>query len=346
MSAIYTQTVRFALIAFGCLVAAAQGETPKRGGLVLQFDDGWTSWRTLVAPHVQRVGGRATGFVNNQYLQVGRITLDDLMALQNEFGWEIGSHTYNHHNAIRYVQQHGLKPWADTQLARSLTELRAAGLKVDNLVFPFNAYSPEISRAALELGIGCYRRADTLALGPGRRADGSVPGTSIDLTRYLPLAVLKQWVDLAQERGQLLFLYGHRVLPDEAFAVGRVASVSPHELVAEADVALPQDEDVVLVPDMARRGLAGSVGSLSVAEGRRIRTPESGPDLTRLTAPGAQFLIGPAYGTRLSDFVGLLEYAAGRLHFYTVSEIVSGKHAAGVQAPAAPLKTGPERGSP
>jgi peptidoglycan/xylan/chitin deacetylase (PgdA/CDA1 family) len=309
----------------GVLTVSARSETPKRGGLVLQFDDGWTTWLTQVAPELARVGGRATVFVNNQYIHNGRITFDELRALQNEFNWEIGSHSYNHHNAVRYVQQHGLKAWTEEQLERSLSELREAGLKVGNFVFPFNVYSSELSRTVLEKGVGSYRRADALALATGRRADGSLPGTSFDLTRYLPLAVLKQWVDMAHDRGQMLFLYGHRVLPDEAFVVGRVVDVSAHELLVADEVTLPQDEEVVLVPDMTRRSTVGPVGSLSVVEGRRIRTPESGPDLTRLTAPGAPFLIGPSYGTRLSDFTNLIAYASERLNFYTVSEIVSGK---------------------
>ena len=339
-----TYVAKALLVVLGFQTAAAGSETPKAGGLVLQFDDGWASWRSFVAPELARVGGRATCFVNNQYICNGRISIDDLRALQNDFGWEIGSHAYNHLNAVRYVQQHGLKAWMDSQLERSLSELRAAGLKVNNFVFPFNAFSPEISRAVLDQGIGSYRRADVFALATGRRADGSLPGTSIDLTRYLPLEVLKQWVDLAHDRKQVLFLYGHRVLPDNAFVVGRVSEVSAHELVVEADVVLPQDEDVVLVPDIARRSSPGSVGHLTVAEGRRIRTLESGPDLTHLTAPGATFLIGSTYGTRLSDFAGLIGYAAGRLTFYTVSEIVSGRQEAAAPASGDPHTTGSERG--
>ncbi len=325
MSAVIKRRVLLAWVITGVWAAGAEGENARRGGLALQFDDGWTSWRTLIAPQLARVGGRATAFVNNQYIASGRISLDDLRTLQNEFGWEIGTHGYAHVNAIRYAQQKGVEAWTNEQLTRSLEELREGGLKVSNLVFPYNAYTPELAQASLAQGLGSYRRADVLALAPGRREDGSLPGTSIDLTRYLPLPVLKQWVDLAHERGQVLFLYGHRVLPDDAFAVGRVAAVTAHELVAEAEVALPVDEDIVLVPDIGRRGLAGPIGGLTVAEGRRIRAPDGSPDLTRLTAPGATFLIGPSYGTRLSDFIELIEYAARKLNFYTVSEIVAGK---------------------
>ncbi len=311
----------------------------RRGALALQFDDGWSSWRTLVAPQLARVGGRATGFVNNQYVANGRITLEDLRALQDGYGWEIGTHTYNHHHAVRFVQQHGLEVWCAEQLERSVAELRGAGLKVGQLVFPFNAYSPEIARAALGRGVGSYRRADTLALAAGRREDGSLPGTSIDLSRHLPLATLKQWVDLAHERDQVLFLYGHRVLPDEAFVTGRVVRVTARELVAEGLPAVPAGEDTVLVPDLARRGASVQLGAEVRFDGQTLRVPEGAPDLTRLTAPGATFLIGPAYGTRLSDFVALVDYAAARLNFYTVSEIVEGRHRAG-RPPV------PERGAP
>ncbi len=318
---------RLWLLALGLLAAGLQGEPVRRGGLVLQFDDGWSAWRTLVAPELARVNGRATGFVNNQYIQSGRITLDDLRSLQDEFGWEIGTHTFNHHNAIRQVQVHGMQAWMEPQVVRALDELRTAGLNVRNLVFPFNAYTPEIAGAVRAQGITSYRRADAFALAAGLRPDGSLPGTSFDLSRHVPLAILKQWVDMAHARGQLLLLYGHRILPDEAFATGRVVEVHAHALVAETDVVLPRDEAVVLVPDMVRRGMTASIGGLSVADdSRTIQAPDTSPDLTRLTAPGATFLIGPAYGTRLSDFVSLIHHAAERLVFYTVADIVAGRH--------------------
>ena len=319
--------LRLLMMTLAGLAMELRSEPVRRGGLVLQFDDGWSSWRTLIAPELARVNGRASVFVNNQHIHSGRISLEDLQVLQNDFGWEIGTHTYNHYNAIRHVQKQGLQAWMDTQLERSLSELRGAGLNVRNLVFPFNAFSPEITRAVLNHGIDSYRRADPLALATARRADGSLPGSSIDLTRHVPLALLKQWVDLAHARGQLLFLYGHRVLPDAAFVIGRVDEVHAHELVVDAAVVLPQDEDVVLVPDLDRRGTADSIGGLAVsADSRRILTPETSPDLTRLAASGSTFLIGPAYGTRLSDFVSLIDYAAERLTFYTVADIVAGRH--------------------
>ena len=70
-------------LALGCL-ASAGSVAERRGGLALQFDDGWHSWLTEVSPLVKAHGGVATGFVNNKYVVHGRITLDELRQLQNE----------------------------------------------------------------------------------------------------------------------------------------------------------------------------------------------------------------------------------------------------------------------
>ena len=50
------------LLAAGGLATAGFADE-RRGGLALQFDDGWHSWLTEVAPLLKEHGGRATGFV-------------------------------------------------------------------------------------------------------------------------------------------------------------------------------------------------------------------------------------------------------------------------------------------
>ena len=312
-----------AILAVATFLLSRADGSDLRGGLVLQFDDGWTEWRTELAPELARVGGRATGFVNNKYIANERITLDDLRALQNEFGWEIGSHTVNHHNAPRFVRQHGLDTWLRQEFDPSVDELRAAGLDVRSLVFPFNDSTPELAQAVLKK-VESFRRAHRLAIAAGPCEDGALPGTSIDSTRFTPVSVMKQWVDMAHRRNELLLLYGHRVLPDSAFVTGRVVRVSPQELTVDVDVVLQPGEEYALVPDMKRPTASADPVRVSVAEGRIIRV--DGGDLTRATAEGAEFLIGPSYGTRLSEFRELIEYAAGRLRFFTVSDVVDGKH--------------------
>ena len=303
-------------------LALAGVAAERRGGLVLQFDDGWHSWLTEVEPLLQAHGGVATGFVNNKYVVNGRITLDELRRLQDEYGWEIGSHTANHYNAPRYVQTKGLEAWLANELEPSLRLLREDGLRVNALVFPFNASSPEIAKAAMER-VSSFRRVDPLALADGVRPDGSLPGTSIDTTQYAPLDLVKKWIDMAQRRDSVLFLYGHRILPDSAFTTGRVVQVSATTVTLDRSVALEAGEDYVLVPDMERRQSLQNVFAVQGAEGATVTVPELVPGSV---AVGNQVLIGPSYGTRRSDFEELLRYAAERLHFYTIADIQAGKH--------------------
>ncbi len=302
--------------------ASAGWGAEKRGGLVLQFDDGWSSWATVIAPEVQKVGGVASCFVNNQNLRSGRITAEDLLTIQNTYGWEVGTHTWRHLNAPNFVRKNGLDRWMNDELLKSITELKAIGLNIRSLVFPFNAYNPKLTEAVSPL-VESYRRSERLALADGVNADKSIPGTAIDMAHYVPVDLLKKWIDMAAERKMLLLLYGHRILPDSSFATGTVVSVTSTTLTAEMDVTLPQGTDLVLVPDMSRRETTDYFNITSVT-GKVIEVDRA--DLTANTRLGAQFLIGEAYSTRLSDFRSLLEYAASKVNFYTLHDIASGKH--------------------
>lgn len=309
-----------ALVAGGGPGASAAEE--RRGGLALQFDDGWTAWLTETAPLIQKYGGTATGFVNDRYFLNGRITFEDLRRLQDEYGWEIGTHTANHQNAPRYVQNNGIDAWLANELDPSLARLREAGLRVEALAFPFNASTPEIARAALSR-IGSYRRVDPLALADGVRPDGSLPGTSIDTAQYAPVELVKKWIDLAHRRDLVLFLYGHRVLPDSAFTGGRVVAVSGNVVTLDRPVELAAGEEYVLVPCVFSRQAAQSQIPVTSAAGADVTVAELPPDGI---AVGSEVLVGPGYGTRQSDFEEILRYASERLHFYTIADVRAGRH--------------------
>lgn len=311
-----------AMLAVGLSCAGAVPGAEKQGGLVLQFDDGWSSWATLIAPELRKVGGKATGFVNNQNLRSGRITAEDLLTLQNTFDWEVGTHTWHHYNAPSFARKNGTARWVSEEFDRSLRELRALGLDVRSLVFPFNAFDRNLAAAVGPL-VESFRRADRLALANGISSDKSVAGTAIDMAHYVPVELLKQWVDMASGRKALLLLYGHRILPDSHFATGTVVSVTSTTLTAAVEVTLPQGTDLVLVPDDRRR-TAVDCFNITRTTGKVIEVDRA--DLTAATLPGAQFLIGEAYSMRLSDFRVLIDYAAARMTFYTLHDVAAGNH--------------------
>lgn len=169
--------------------------------------------------------------------------------------------------------------------------------------------------AALQF-VKSFRRRDRLAIARGRRNDGSIPSTSIDTTTLLCL--LKQWADWAQQRGELLFVYGHRELEDEVSVTGRIAGIEGPVLLAARELPpLRVGEEYTLVPDERKKALDSAPLSVKRVEGRNIYL---GVETSGVTSVGAEFLLGPSYGTRLSDFRDLMQYASRRLAFYTVSE--------------------------
>jgi len=289
----------------------------KKGGIVIAFDDGYPSWITIIAPELSSVGGLATGFVNNQRIKFGDISFDDLLLLQNKYGWEIGTHTYHHYNAPEYVQQKGLSSWIKNELEASVTELQAHGLKIYSVVFPYNAFTKELAVEVLKRHT-TFRHDDVYPIADSIGKDGSLPGTEFDIGFYVPIEHVFKWIDFAQKQDAFLFLYAHKVLPDEEFSTGIVTSLSTQTLFADKDISLPSKRDLCLVPDTRMRVYkAIKVESVS---GNVVKVFQG--DLSRMSRTGATFIVGPCYGMQRSYFRRIIEYAAERLSFYTVNEVL------------------------
>lgn len=289
------------------------------GGLVLSFDDGYPSWIKVIAPELSRVRGTATGFVNNMAIHNGRVSFEDLRLLQDKYGWEIGTHTFHHFDAPGYVQKKGLATWAKNELDASITELTAQGLKISSLAFPFNNYTPKLVKQVTSRLL-CFRRVDAVPFCKKIATDKSFPGRQSDLSTYVPFNILYKWIDSAQRRNVLLFLYGHKVLPEEKFVTGTVISVSGYTLVVKDPIPIGIKEQLCLVPDTSKM-LYKNLPIVAI-QGKKVKIGQG--DLGRLCRPGATFVIGPCYGMRVSDFRKLVEYASKRLTFYTFSQVAKG----------------------
>ena len=166
-----------------------------------------------------------------------------------------------------------------------------------------------------------YRHDELFALAPKINANKTIPGTGIDMAHYIPPALLMKWIDLAAQNDSFLFLYGHRILPDTSFATGTVVSVTATSLTAELPVPRPGGTDLILVPDITRRQVTTDYFRIQSVDGKTIQVDRA--DLSANTKPGAQFLVGEAYSTRLSDFRAMLEYAAARINFYTLHDVAA-----------------------
>ena len=305
-----------------CLAVTVLAADPvkKQGGLVLQFDDGSPTWLTTIAPQLKKVNGKATAFVNN--VNIGphrRLTFEDLLRLQDEFGWEIGSHTYHHYHTAQKIRSIGLQRWVAEELEGSVKDLRAAGLNIQTLVFPFNESVP-VAEAEVMARLRTFRRQIPLAITKGMSPDKTFPSSSIDLSNYVPLRQLKQWVDLAQTQNEIMFVFSHYVYPDSEFITGKVVAINGNTLITDRTLSITPSDQISLVPDTTR--LLRDRIHITAVNGNAVSTDE--PDLTKKTAPGATFVIGQGYSVQQSYFDEFVAYAAQRLNFYTVSDILSG----------------------
>ncbi|HSW64870.1 MAG TPA: polysaccharide deacetylase family protein [Dissulfurispiraceae bacterium] len=302
------------LTIIGMLSISAFAEQ-RHGIAAFSFDDGYPNWMTA-ANILKKHGGVATGYVNNYRIDRGDITAEMLRTLQDGYGWEIGTHTYGHANAEAFVLLYGREKWMQEELLLSLRGLAALGLKAHSLVFPYNKSTEQLRRDVLA-HVSSFRVNDERSIGAGIRPDGSFPGKALDVAAYIPLSQVLAWIDRVHREGSVLFLYGHQVLPDAEFQIGSVQSVDGGELTSTEPVKPFTDPYICLVPDM-EKGLRHGI-SIQKIEGNRILTAKA--DLSRLTAPGVRFMIGPCMGLRESDLEAIVTYAASRLEFRRMSDL-------------------------
>lgn len=298
----------------GLMSIPAVGEQ-KRGMCALSFDDGYPSWM-IIAEILKKKGGYATGYVNNYRLDRGDITAEQLRTLQDVYGWEIGSHTYSHANPEAFALLYGKDKWVQDELSRSVQALSAMGLRVRSMVFPYNKATAELQREVFSQGFS-FRANDQQAICAGVRADGSFSGRALDVGNYVPLSMVKKWIDDAYQTNGVLVLYGHQVLPDTEFRSGTVRSVAKTEMIAAEPISPLADPYICLVPDIEKPMHYGIF--IKKIEGNKVTISHG--DLSRFTAPGATFLIGPCMGMRASDFEAIVSYIAPRLEFRRISDI-------------------------
>lgn len=135
------------------------GRPLARGTAVLSFDDGWRDAVTVVAPLLQRLGVRATFYLNPGLWgaahhvvagDAGRLmTADEARALART-GMELGAHSMRHDD---------LRTLGDAELAADLAACRDAigeltGTPCRTLAYPFGAYDERVQRAAQTAGYG------------------------------------------------------------------------------------------------------------------------------------------------------------------------------------------------
>ncbi len=147
-----TVTVNFAL-------PSSADTAPAQAKVSFTFDDGAASSYTYAAPTLSKYGLSGTNFVTTGCVgmttvpnkcradnDVKYMTWTQVKALQNTYGWEIGSHTMTHPYLASYDASDGQpKPLTQSQvvneIAGSKTALTAQGINATAFASPYGDYN-------------------------------------------------------------------------------------------------------------------------------------------------------------------------------------------------------------
>jgi len=172
---------------------------------------------------------------NNSYF-----TWDEVVEVQDVYGWEIGSHTVNHLD---------LTQLDDTQLEYELTEskrlLEEKGARVYGLSVPLGRYDPRILRFASKHYLYC-RNSDQ---GHNSLVDGysDYHINMVTVRSTVPLDYYKAEIDKAVLDGTWLVLDFHRISSGQPVDP---LELSADDLIELAAYVRSKDIDVVTIEDM------------------------------------------------------------------------------------------------
>lgn len=100
----------------------------------------------------------------------GRASKEDLLELQNKYGWEMASHTYSNVNLTNLTEEE-----IEFELRESLYALRSMGFNTNNIVYPHGAHNKKVREIAAK-----YYRMGVRTIGGGLN---SVPITQYQMNR-------------------------------------------------------------------------------------------------------------------------------------------------------------------
>lgn len=174
----------------------------------ITFDDGFVSTYTNALPVLSVRNLPATVFITtglvgeNEYM-----TWDQILDLQNTYGWEIGNHTVTHAELPLLTL-----PQITDEINGAYNALISHGLNVTSFASPFGAYDSRVLQEALKyhsLHRGFFD-SDDLNSYPYQRGIIMVKSVETAVT----VDQVKAWVDQATNENKWLVLVFHEIQPN------------------------------------------------------------------------------------------------------------------------------------
>lgn len=156
------------------------------------------------------------GFVSDRSVYP-QISLANALALQNEYGYEIGSHSYDHKRLTEYETMEEVV----FQLTESKRSLTAMGLRISNFYIPFGNYTEAILDEAIKL----YRAVRTSDLGVNTPLNKRHMKTYWIDEGTMALEEAKGIVDTARTNGQFVIFSFHSMVASRAYMDNMVGAL-------------------------------------------------------------------------------------------------------------------------
>lgn len=210
----------FFLTFLSCTEVLTDNNLEPKAGFCLTFDDNYIEDWYSINDMLLLNNVKATFFVSDIYkLSSEQIELlTDLKAS----GHEIGSHGWNHTNAVEYLNNHTLEEYYRYEIQPAIEYMKGIGLKPESFAYPFGRSSDSLDQFLFQY-FNILRHVTVEQLQPSSRDFDEIDeiyykfngaryavGLGIDVNYKISQEILKRVLIRAKVSDEVVVLFSHR----------------------------------------------------------------------------------------------------------------------------------------
>ncbi|GAA3225440.1 polysaccharide deacetylase family protein [Actinocorallia longicatena] len=158
--------------------AAPASAAPGKVVVSLTFDDGLSNQIENALPVLNKHGVKGSFYIVSRRIGGnGIMTEGQIKGLQNQ-GHEVGGHTVSHSDMLKLTQNE-----VRDELCNSRVDLKALGVRVTTLAYPFGHYDAGVQQAARDCGYNAARRVGPIRPDGGPVAAETLPAADVMAVR-------------------------------------------------------------------------------------------------------------------------------------------------------------------
>lgn len=206
------------------LISCENSTTPKekikQPGFCLTFDDTYVAEWDAIAGMLDSNNVKATFFITLAY----SLDSTDFVILNNfeNLGHEIGSHGWQHINAIDYLNNHSIKEYVTDEIMPSVNYLESKGLNIRSFSYPYGYNTDSLDSEMLKIFVLLRDVTEEQRKPTGRNINEIdeiyykfddkkiVAGLGIDKNFKIDYDMLEEGFKRAYENDEVIVFYCHK----------------------------------------------------------------------------------------------------------------------------------------